>query len=129
VSPKLTPLLLGALIGCMLIYHGHMIPAGEAVVMALLLVATSQTQSVWTRILDWAPLSRLGKCSYSIYIWQQLMFLPGAGVGLLLGIPVILFFSYRVERLGIRLGAKIIQKKMTPKSALVTAGSWKSFAT
>lgn len=35
--------------------------------------------SLLTRFLDWAPLSHLGRISYSVYVWQQVILNPSLG--------------------------------------------------
>jgi peptidoglycan/LPS O-acetylase OafA/YrhL len=64
-----------ALVACMATY-GQLIPIRESVVIALLLAITSmESRSNVTSLLDWMPLRTIGKYSYSLYIWQQLLLL------------------------------------------------------
>jgi len=56
-----------------------------AILMAVLPIATvAEPESLASRVLEWKPLSWIGRVSYSIYLWQQL-FLPAHGVQRSLG--------------------------------------------
>ena len=61
-----------AALGICLWQFGFLIPAGESIVIALLIHATSIfSGSALGKILELKPIAYLGTISYSIYIWQQ----------------------------------------------------------
>lgn len=86
---------------CVRFNHG-MIPLYESVVIALMLAATSCDPGGWVaRVLDARPMRMLGAVSYSLYVWQQIVFLwMGTRPRLLwVGLPclvLIALFSYTV---------------------------------
>lgn len=43
---------------------------------ALILSTVLQEKTAFSRILEWPPLRLIGRMSYSIYLWQQLFFMP-----------------------------------------------------
>lgn len=72
--------LLAALIACFVHYRA-LIPASESLIIAALLLVTSQCRSAVFQVLDWKPLAFLGTISYGVYLWQQLLMLEVYGGG------------------------------------------------
>lgn len=71
--------LLGVLCCCIIRYNVF-VPLGEPVVIALLLVSTSNSTPL-RGVLASKPLTFLGAISYSLYLWQQAFLLSFAGKG------------------------------------------------
>ena len=61
---------------CWHIYrYRFLIPLSETLLIALALGCTAMMpQSVFGRVLEFAPLKKLGVISYSLYVWQQIIF-------------------------------------------------------
>ena len=104
-----------ALVACMVTY-GQLIPIRESVVVALLLAITSmESRSSVTSSLDWMPLRTIGKYSYSLYIWQQLLLLTRWPTHILLAelvlLPVLAAASYNfLEQPIRRYGAELAER-------------------
>ena len=77
-------------------------------------------ESLLSRVLEWAPLRFVGRISYSLYLWQQLVFVVGhlaagtrlwwvdrAPVNYLLACACALFSYHVIERPMIRLGHRV----------------------
>jgi peptidoglycan/LPS O-acetylase OafA/YrhL len=115
--------------------HGYLtlIP----VLYAFLITATLVNAYHWSyRWMEWAPLTFIGRISYSIYIWQQIFtlgddsiskasFLLTPPLSLLWIIPVS-WFSFRyVETPGIRCGQLLIKRtnnNVPQKTSLLISG-------
>lgn len=97
---------------CIASYH-KLIPMHEAIVIALLIAATSEIPGQpLSRLLEWKPLAKIGTFSYSLYIWQQVFVLgphnPGAFCISVAILPIVAFSSYvLVEKPLIRFGRKL----------------------
>jgi peptidoglycan/LPS O-acetylase OafA/YrhL len=76
--------------------YSQMIPLRESAAIAgLLLVTSTFTNSALSRLLESKALRLAGKYSYSLYVWQQLMFFNvHASLALLMAVPAIAWFSY-----------------------------------
>ena len=118
IKPLLRPwmvLPILAAIGWCVVRNPDLIPLHESILIALLLMATSQCETSLFRPLDWKPIAFLGTISYSIYIWQQPFTLfsdYSLSSVLFLTLPKLLIVScasfYCVERPMIRLGRRFL---------------------
>lgn len=104
---------------------GHMIPLLESAAIAGLLLLTSTfTNSVLTRVLEWDVLRAAGKYSYSLYVWQQLMFFNiHSTVILMLAVPAVALFSYTfiestLRQQGVRLAARRKNSRTVPAATV-----------
>jgi peptidoglycan/LPS O-acetylase OafA/YrhL len=104
--------------------YGQLIPIRESVVIALLLATTSmESRSNVTSLLDWMPLRTIGKYSYSLYIWQQLLLLtrwpPHILLAELVLLPVLAAISYNfLEQPIRRYGAKLAEQLASARTSL-----------
>jgi peptidoglycan/LPS O-acetylase OafA/YrhL len=97
---------------------GYMI--AQALLFPIAVIATVAQPQAWlSRILESSPLQRIGRLSYSLYLWQQLFFHSGYHHALLQRFPLNLalalacaWLSYRyVERPAIVFGRKLMQSR------------------
>lgn len=89
-------------------------PLPESVAIAVLIAAcVLHPQSKLARALSFRPLAWLGVISYSVYVWQQLFFLPDGVIRWLpiVGIPLMGAASYYlIEKKGIEAGRKLLSR-------------------
>ncbi|HVJ09257.1 MAG TPA: acyltransferase [Acidisarcina sp.] len=89
------PLLLA--FGFCLHRYDQIIPAGESLIIALLLHATTLfPQTIAARLLSWRALTFLGAISYSLYLWQQLFLLTRVTHPLDSLVPIALLFAIAI---------------------------------
>jgi peptidoglycan/LPS O-acetylase OafA/YrhL len=91
-------------------YCQTLVPLHEAIFIAMMIGATSMNpETVASRILDLAHIRTTGQLSYSLYLWQQLLFRSTLGPLALLTTPVAALFSWRfIEQPSIKLGRRIL---------------------
>lgn len=105
---------------CVAAYHAD-IPLPEMFAIAIMLACASLNGYRW---LEWKLLAEIGVYSYSLYVWQEIFLVTrSGGIGILF-LPVAAVASHHlIERPGIRLGARLLSKRVqrSPELEVATA--------
>ncbi len=69
---------MAGLLGLCIVYYSEITSVMVAVLIPMLLAGTTlHPQWALSRVLDWAPVTWIGRISYSLYLWQALFLYPG----------------------------------------------------
>lgn len=83
LRPWMIPFL-GTVVIAGIILDYTIVPVFESITIALLLITTSHHPDTWFgRALNWRPLVSIGLVSYSLYLWQEILFLAHNILGLI----------------------------------------------
>lgn len=120
------PLLLA--IGYNLAVGSPLVPLYESVSIALLILITCQNaQATFSRALDWKPLAWIGLVSYSLYLWQEVLFLTHTVAGVLTVLVLMtgaaLVSYYFIEQPSIEWGRRIVKRKAADALSIPVAAS------
>lgn len=122
VQPKIRTLLrnwmalpLLILIGYRIAMGSPLVPLYESVAIALLILLTSQNATaIFGRVLDSKLLSWIGLLSYSLYLWQEILFgahtVPGVLATLLLVVTAALVSYFFIEQPSIEWGRSVAKR-------------------
>lgn len=123
VSPSVLPLFRKWMAVPLLIAIGYNIASGtplvplyESTSIALLILITcNNPSSMFSRALNWRPLAWIGLMSYSLYLWQEVLFMTHTAVGILMVLLLMTAAAvvsyYFVEQPSIQWGKNIVNRR------------------